>query len=134
MAVADETSLSLLHRLLPTQAFSRTVAVMESLKLLTEGAGALLAPALVAIFGLRGALLVAGLPLPLLMIVTWARVRSSDDFAAGRGEVVARLHRVSLFHGLDMASLEQLAAFAQPLAVAPGQEPIRQVNPRTAST
>ena len=47
MAIADATSLSLLHRLLPTQAFSRTVAVMESLKLVSEGVGALLAPALV---------------------------------------------------------------------------------------
>ncbi len=129
MAVADATSLSLLHRLLPTQAFSRTVTVMESLKLLTEGAGALLAPLLVALFGLRAALVVGGIPLPLLMIVTWARVRSSDEFAAGRGKVVARLHRVGLFHGLDMASLEQLAAFAQPVLVAAEEEPIRQGEP-----
>lgn len=129
MAVADATSLSLLHRLLPTDAFSRTVAVMESLKLLTEGAGALLAPALVALFGLRAALVIAGLPLPLLMLVTWARVRSSDELAADRGTVVARLHRVPLFRGLDMASLEQLAALAEPVAVAAGQDPIRQGEP-----
>jgi CRP-like cAMP-binding protein len=126
MAVADATSLSLLHRLLPTVAFARTVTVMEALKLLTEGAGALLAPALVALFGLRVALVVGGLPLPLLMVVTWARVRSSDQFAAGRGAVVARLHGVPLFRGLDMASLEQLAALATPLAVAVGEQPIRQ--------
>ena len=126
MAVADATSLSLLHRLLRTEAFSRTVAVMESLKLLTEGAGALLAPALVAVFGLRPALVIAGLPLPVLVASTWARVRSSDEFAAGRGELVARLHRVPLFRSLDMASLEQLAAFAQRATVATGAEPIRQ--------
>lgn len=129
MAVADATSLSLLHRLLPTEAFSRTVMVMESLKLLTEGAGALLAPLLVALFGLRFALVVGGIPLPLLMIVTWARVRSSDEFAAGRGTIVARLHRVGLFRGLDMASLEQLAAFAQPVLVAAGEEPVKQGEP-----
>ena len=126
MAVADATSLSLLHRLLPTEAFARTVTVMESLKLLTEGAGALLAPALVALFGLRAALLVSGLPLPLLMIVTWARVHSSDELAAGRGTIVARLHRVRLFRGLDMASLEQLAAYAQPVDVSAGEEPVKQ--------
>lgn len=125
-ALADATSLSLLHRLLPTAAFSRTVTVMESLKLLTEGAGALLAPALVALFGLRAALVVAGLPLPVLMVGTWGRVRSSDELAAGRGAVVARLHRVRLFRRLDMASLEQLAASAQPVSVAAGEEPIVQ--------
>ncbi|MDE3134421.1 MAG: cyclic nucleotide-binding domain-containing protein [Acidobacteriota bacterium] len=129
MALADATSLSLLHRLLPTEAFSRAVAVMESLKLLTEGAGALLAPALVALFGLRAALVIAGLPLPLLVVITWARVRSSDEFAAGRGAVVGRLHRVRLFRGLEMTALEQLAASAQPLGVQAGEEPVRQGEP-----
>ncbi len=126
MALADATSVSLLHRVLPTQAFSRTIAVMESLKLLTEGAGALLAPALVALFGLRAALILAGLPLPVLMLGTWARLRRSDQFAAGRGAVVSRLHRVGLFRGMDMASLEQLAAVAEPIMVAAGDEPIVQ--------
>jgi CRP-like cAMP-binding protein/predicted MFS family arabinose efflux permease len=126
MALADATSLSLLHRLLPTDAFSRTVAVMESLKLVAEGVGALLAPALVALFGLRVALILAGLPLPVLMIVTWVRVQNSDELAAGRGAIVARLHRVRLFQGLDMASLEQLAAYAQPDQARAGDEPIKQ--------
>lgn len=126
MALADATSLSMLHRLLRTDAFSRTVTVMESLKLLTEGAGALLAPALVALFGLRAALVIAGLPLPVLVAGTWARVRKSDEFGAGRGAVVMRLHRVPLFRALDMASLEQLAAFAHREAVPIGAEPIRQ--------
>ncbi len=129
MAIADATSLSLLHRLLPTHAFSRTVAVMESLKLLTEGIGALLAPALVALFGLRAALVIAGLPLPVLMVTTWVRVRRSDQLAAGRGAIVARLHRAPLFRELDMASLEQLAASAHPVEAHPGDEPIVQGAP-----
>jgi CRP-like cAMP-binding protein len=126
MALADATSLSMLHRLLRTDAFSRTVTVMESLKLLTEGAGALLAPVLVALFDLRAALVIAGLPLPVLVASTWARVHKSDEFGADRGAVVARLHRVPLFRSLDMASLEQLAAFAQHETIATGREPIRQ--------
>ncbi len=88
MALADATSLSLLHRLLRTGAFSRTVTVMESLKLLTEGAGALLAPALVALFGLRAALqdrrlAAAGADGEHLGLV--AQIRMS--FAAGRGAI-----------------------------------------------
>jgi CRP-like cAMP-binding protein len=126
MALADATSLSLLHRLLPSAAFSRTVTVMESLKLLSEGVGALLAPALVALFGLRPALVIAGLPLPVLMIGTWVRVHNSDELAAGRGAIVARLHRVRLFRGLDMTSLEQLAANAAPAHARAGAEPVLQ--------
>ena len=78
--------------------------------------------------GLRAALVIAGLPLPVLMASTGARVRRSDAFAVGRGAAVARLHRVPLFHGLDMASLEQLATFAQHEVVAAGSEPVRQVE------
>jgi len=126
MAVADATSLSLLHRVLSSQLFSKTVAVMESLKLMSEGAGALLAPALVAIFGLRAALLIAGIPLPLLMAVTWLRVRGSDALAAGRGSIVSLLHQVELFRGLDMVSLEQLAAAAVETEVPSGEFPIVQ--------
>lgn len=126
MAVADAMSLSLLHRLLPIGAFSRTVGVMESLKLVTEGAGALLAPALVALFGMRTALIIAGVPLPLLMVSTWSRVRHSDELAAGRGATVALLHRVGLFRGLDMASIEQLAASAETVELGAGEQPITQ--------
>jgi CRP-like cAMP-binding protein len=126
MAFADATSISMLHRVLPSRLFSRTVAVMESMKLVSEGAGALLAPAFVALFGLRTALVIAGLPLPVLMFFTWVRVRRSDELAAGRGFVVSMLHGVELFHGLDMASLEQVAAAANEVSVKTGEQPITQ--------
>ncbi len=126
MALADATSISLLHRLLDSEAFSRTVAVMESLKLVSEGAGALLAPAFVALWGLRTALIVAGLPLPALILMTWLRIRRSDELAAGRGLVVRLLHGVGLFRELDMASIEQLAASVEPVDVPSGAEPITQ--------
>jgi CRP-like cAMP-binding protein len=126
MAFADATSISLLHRVLPSRLFSRTVAVMESMKLVSEGAGALLAPALVALFGLRSALVIAGLPLPVLMFFTWVRVRRSDELAAGRGFVVSMLHGVELFHGLDMASLEQVAAATTEVSIQTGEQPITQ--------
>jgi CRP-like cAMP-binding protein len=126
MAFADATSISLLHRILPSHLFARTVAVMESMKLVSEGVGALLAPALVALFGLRTALVVGGLPLPVLMIFTWVRVRRSDELAAGRGFVVSLLHGVDLFHALDMASLEQVAAAATEINVDAGDQPITQ--------
>jgi CRP-like cAMP-binding protein len=99
---------------------------MESMKLVSEGAGALLAPALVALFGLRSALVIAGLPLPVLMFFTWVRVRRSDELAAGRGFVVSMLHGVELFHGLDMASLEQVAAATTEVSIQAGEQPITQ--------
>ena len=126
MAVADATSLSLLHRLLHSDTLSRVVGVMEALKLASEGVGALLAPALVAVFGLHSALIVAGAPLPLIVILGLGQIRRSDLAAAGRSRLVRLLHRVRVLRTLDMASLEDVAARVTPAAVPAGADVIRQ--------
>lgn len=129
MALSDATSLSLLHRLLDASTVSRTVGVMESLKLSTEGLGALLAPALVAVFGIRLALILAGLPLPLMIVLGFPRMRGADIAAAGRGRVVSLLHGVSVLRGLDMASLEDVASRARRIVVSAGTDVVREGEP-----
>jgi CRP-like cAMP-binding protein len=110
MAVADATSLSLLHRLLHSDTLSRVVGVMEALKLASEGLGALFAPALIALFGIRTALIVGGCPLPLIVLLGWRQIHRSDFAAAGRAELVRLLHAVRVLRSLDMPSLEDVAA------------------------
>ncbi len=129
MAVADAISMSMLHRLLDPRALFRTLAVMDSLKSVSEGIGALLAPALVALLGVRVALLVGGLPLPVLMVFASRRMCASDQRAEGRGRLVGLLHGVPLFHGLDLASIEDLAARLRPETTDPGQEIVTQGAP-----
>jgi CRP-like cAMP-binding protein len=129
MAVADAVSMSMLHRLLDPRALFRTLAVMDSLKCIAEGIGALLAPALVALLGTRVALLISGLPLPVLMAATSRRMRACDHRAEGRGRLVGLLHGVSLFHGLDLASIEDLAARLRPDTAVAGQEIVTQGDP-----
>jgi CRP-like cAMP-binding protein len=126
MAVADATSLSLLHRLLDAATVSRTVGVMESLKLAAEGVGALLAPALVAVLGIRGALVIAGLPLPLVVTASWPRLRRADAAAAGRGALARLLHGVPTLRSLDMASLEDVVARVHPESAPAGADVVRQ--------
>jgi predicted MFS family arabinose efflux permease len=129
MAVADATSLSLLHRLLDAATVSRTVGVMESLKLAAEGIGALLAPALVAVLGIRGALVVAGLPLPLVVTASWPRLRRAHAAAAGRGALARLLHGVPTLRSLDMASLEDVVARVHPESAPAGADVVRQGEP-----
>ena len=124
MAVADATSLSLLHRLKDAAAIGRTISVMEALKLSAEGTGALLAPALVSLFGLRTALVIAGLPLPVLIVVSWGRLNQADAMAGTRGRLVSLLHGLRVFRGIDMASLEQVASLAVPSSVDAGTDVI----------
>jgi CRP-like cAMP-binding protein len=120
MSVADSTSMSLLHRLFHPEALSRAVGVMESLKLVSEGTGTLLAPALVSLFGLRAALAIGGLSLPALVVLTWGRLRVIDALAEGRGYLVTRLHNVTLFSSLNMEWIEEVAACVVPMDVEPG--------------
>ncbi len=129
MAVADATSMSLLHRLLDPRSLWHTVGVMDCLKLIAEGAGALLAPVLLALFGVRVALLLGGLPLPVLMLVSWRRMHAADSRAEGRGKLVGLLHGVTLFRGLDLASIEDLASRLRHQLAGPGQEIINQGDP-----
>jgi CRP-like cAMP-binding protein len=126
MAVADATSLSLLHRLLHSDTLSRVVGVMEAFKLASEGVGALLAPVLVTLCGLRPALILAGLPLPVIVVLGWPQIRRSDLAAAGRSELVALLHGVRVLAGVDMVSLEDLAARAEHVEFPLGSEIVRQ--------
>jgi CRP-like cAMP-binding protein len=126
MAVADATSQSLFHRLLSGAALTRTIGVMESLKLSLEGIGALLAPALVALFGLRTALVIGGLALPLFVIASFASITKADVLGAERSRLVAFLHDVPLFHEANMATIEDIAAHIQPLSVDAGTVVISQ--------
>ena len=53
---------------------ARAFAVVESCHWLTTGAGAMLAPLLIAAAGPRGALAITGIALPGLMLARWAAV------------------------------------------------------------
>jgi CRP-like cAMP-binding protein len=129
MALADATSLSLLHRLLDAPTVSRTVGVMESVKLGAEGTGAMLAPALVSLVGVRPALILAGVPLPATIAVSLRRLRRADRAAEGRGAIVALLHGASALRGLDMASLEDVAARARKVEFPAGTDVVRFGEP-----
>ncbi len=129
MAVADSTSMALLHRALDPSSLLRTIGVMETLKFVAEGVGALLAPALVALFGLRLALVAAALPMPLLMVLTGGRIYAADERAEGRGRLAGLLHGVALFSGLDLASIESLASRLQPVDRLAGEDLVTQGAP-----
>ncbi len=132
MAVSDSTSLSLLVRLLDVRTLTQTVGVMEALKLGLEGVGALLAPAVAALFGTRLALMLAGLPLPLLVLASVSQLRRADATAAGRGARVALLHGLRPLRDLDLVTLEELAARARQVTATAGTDVIRQGDPGDA--
>ena len=90
----------------------RVFGVLESVLLLTVALGAAAAPALVSVLGTRGALVVAGLFLPALVVPSFGVLRRIDDLAAGPHPDLDVLRGVPFFASLPETALERLAAAA----------------------
>ena len=87
--LADVSSSTLLQRAVDDAVLARVFAVLESLAIGTIAIGGLLAPVAVDVLGERGALIVAGALLPLVVLCTLVPLRALDA-AAGPPVQVAR--------------------------------------------
>jgi CRP-like cAMP-binding protein len=126
MAVADVATFSLLYRLLDTPLLPRVTGAIESAKLALEGLGALVGPILASMLGIRWALIIAGLPLPAVVLVGRKLLHRLDDTASERTRILALLHGVPFLETLDMAALESLAGRVAQLSVPAGSDIVRQ--------
>jgi Na+/melibiose symporter-like transporter len=127
--LVDVAGLTLLQRTAPPAVLARVFGVLESLIVGTLGLGAILAPALVALFGIRGALVAVGLLLPLLVLASWARLRAIDERATVPEREIELLRNLPLFAPLPPATLEHLAARLERVPVVPGTVVTRQGEP-----
>jgi CRP-like cAMP-binding protein len=128
-ALADATVSSLLFRIVAGPQIARVVGAIESLKLALGGAGALSAPVLVGLLGVRGAIACTGVLPFVLLAAEWRGLRRVDDVARRRVKRVELLGRVPLFRALRVDGLEQAAAALVPVEVPAGVEVVRQDDP-----
>lgn len=126
MSLADVGAQALLNRVVEPSELTRVVGLLEIAKLLAEGLGAVLAPLLVTLFGIRGALAGAGFALFALLLADVRAFRAIDRRAVGRVELLELVHGVPLFAPLRIDGLEAVAAPLQPLDVAAGEDVVRQ--------
>jgi hypothetical protein len=115
--LVDVSGLTLLQRNAPEAVRSRVFGVFESMVAATIGLGAILAPLLIAIAGIRVALVATGLFLPILAGLLWRRLVSLD---AGDPAHLDLLHRLPLFAPLPPQTLERLARSLEPVHLAAG--------------
>ncbi|MGH3033479.1 MAG: cyclic nucleotide-binding domain-containing protein, partial [Gaiellaceae bacterium] len=126
--VVDVAALTLLQRAVADEVLARVFGVLESLVVGTIGLGAILAPLLIAVFGIEGALIATGALLPVLAALFWRRLAALDaETAAPEG--LALLRSVPIFTPLPAATLEHLAASLVPVRVEPGRDVMRQGEP-----
>jgi Cyclic nucleotide-binding domain len=104
----------------------RVFAVMESSYWITTGVGTMLAPPLVAVLGVRRALVVVGGLPPLCVIVRWTAPWRFEAGAVVPEQPFNALRRVSLFEPLPLATLENVSRVVSEVAVPAGSTVIRE--------
>ena len=97
-------------RLADEAVLARVFAAFEALLTLGVAAGVAVAPVLIEVLGIRGALVGVGLLGPLAVIASWPALRRLDLLIAVRDTDIQLLQLVPKFRSLPQATIEQLAA------------------------
>jgi MFS family permease len=127
--IVDVSGMTLLQRAAPDEVLARVFGVLESLLLLTVGLGAIVAPLLLNWLGTRGALIVAGALLPVVVIPAWPMLNAIDRAAEVPAERLDVLRANPIFGPLPESTLEQLAQALDEVLVQSGEEVVRQGEP-----
>jgi hypothetical protein len=124
--IVDLCYFTLLPWLVPDAAMGRVFASDDALATLGVVVGAAVAPGLISLFGLRGALVLAGLVAPITAAIALPRLRVLDARMQVAGDTVRLLQRVEMLAPLPLATITALAARATEEVVPPGAVVIRE--------
>jgi MFS family permease len=107
--LVDVAGVTLMQRAVPEEVLARVFGALESVLVGTLAIGALLAPVLIDLLGIRTALVVTGALLPLFAALAWRRLAGIDRTARGPEREVELLRGIPMFAPLPAVTLEQLA-------------------------
>jgi predicted MFS family arabinose efflux permease len=120
------SGLTLVQRLSGDRVLARVLAVLETTFVATIGLGAILAPAIDSLLGLKGALILTGALLPALTVSMWRGLKRLELGAPVPQLEFELLRQCPVFAPLPLATSEGLARRLVPVHVAAGTEVIRQ--------
>jgi hypothetical protein len=115
--------------LAPDEVLARVFGLQESLVSLTVGLGAFVTALLVDLRSVRAALVIVGLLCPILVPVSWRRLRRLDRHIGKLDIEIGLLRAVPIFQPLPLPAIEQLARGLEPVHVPGGKPVFRQGDP-----
>jgi hypothetical protein len=127
--VMDVAGRTLLQRVAPERMLSRVFGVLEGMQTASLALGSIVAPALIAVAGARGAFVLAGAALLVGVALLWRQLRASDAVGVARPRELALLRAQPIFAPLGPPQLEQLAANLVPVHAHAGSTVISQGEP-----
>jgi MFS family permease len=119
-ALLDVAGFTLVQRGVRNEDRVTVFGVMEALLGVGLLLGSLLAPAMLAVLDVRGALVVAGAILPLVALLTWRPIAAHTRQREGAEELLALLRRNALFAPLPLTTLERVMDELVPVAYESG--------------
>jgi MFS family permease len=128
-AVVETSGLTLVQRLASDAVLARAFGVVEGSYQLTTGVGSLLAPVLVATLDLRGALIVAGATLPVLMLLRGRALLRLETCAPTPARQLQLIRGIDMFKPLPIARQEELARRLVPVHHEAGETIIAEGEP-----
>jgi MFS family permease len=125
-AVLDVSGLTLLQRITPNMVLGRVFGVLEGLVMTSIGLGSIVAPAVIGLLGIRGALVAVGAFLPALAAISWGRLKGIDAEAEVPERQLSLIRTIPLFAPLPVVTLEHLASSLIPMSVPAGSIVVRE--------
>ncbi len=125
-AVLDVAGFTLMQRIADDRVLGRVFGVFYVGVLASMGIGSVVAPALIDLIGIRGALALGGALLPAAALVVYPRLHRIDDHASVPEAALSAVAAVPLFEPLPPTSLEKLARAAASETVPAGAAVVTQ--------
>ena len=125
-AVLDVAGFTLVQRTVDDRVLGRVFGVTEILAFAMVGIGSILAPVLIDEFGVRHALIVAGVLLPVLAVIFRSRLAKIDASVTVPEAELTLLASTPIFAPLPVTTLEKLASRLTLVSVPTGTEVVRQ--------
>jgi hypothetical protein len=125
-ALIEVAGLSLLQRLPSNDLLGRAFAVVESSYWITTGLGAIAAPLVVHLVGLRAALLAVGACLPLLVAFRWRPLALLEEGIRVPERPFKLLRAVEMFAPLPLATIENVSRRVDAVHVQAGETVVRE--------
>ncbi len=123
--ICDVSGFTILQRGTPSEVLSRVFGVLHSLVYATIALGAVLAPPLIDVVGVRWTLVIVGSLLPVLSLLTHTSLTRLDA-DPGDPRRLRLLQAIPIFSPLSPPVLERLAARLTPVQAQGGEEIIRR--------
>jgi MFS family permease len=129
-SLADVAGRTLLQRVAPDEVLARIFGIFEGIAMVAVAVGSVAASGLVGTVGIKWTLVVAGAFVPLVLLVTGARLFAIDrQTAAPDPRLIALLRAIPIFAPMPAPAVERLLANLVRVDVRPGEVVIREGDP-----